>query len=163
MKNKAALHCLCQAACLLTVALMGVMLLYAVTSGASAYHSSQQALHSGYTARTLVDYASAKAQSANSAGMVYAGEFGGLPCLYITEELEGDLYMTAIYCHEGSLKELFCQMDSGLAPSDGISILDCDGFSAIQASPGLIHLSFEVAGQESFGYISVLEGGQDNE
>lgn len=158
MKNKT-MAFLGQAACLVMAALMGVMLLNAVTSGATAYRSSQQALESGYAARTLVDYVTAKALGANTAGSVYVGDFDGIPCLYIEEEHWGDRYITAIYCYEDQLTELFALADSGLSPADGISVIPCAWFEPLQATPNLIYLHFNVAGADSFGYISTLGEG----
>lgn len=155
MNNKA-LSFFGRAACLMLATLMGVMLMRTVTAGASAYHASRRALETSYSSRTLVDYATAKALGGNEKGRVYVGNIEGLPCLTIEEEYEGELYITQIYCLDGMLKELFCLADSGMGPTEGMDIVPCRAFEPSQVSPDLIYLSFDVDGEESFGYVSVI-------
>lgn len=161
MKNKA-MSFFGRAACLMLATLMGVMLMRTVTAGASAYHASRRALDTSYTSRTLVDYATAKALGGNEKGRVYVSDFEGLPSLTIEEEYEGELYITQIYCLDGMLKELFCLSGSGIGPGEGMDIVPCRSFEPAQVSPDLIYLAFDVDGEDSFGYVSVIgqEGGR---
>ncbi len=155
MNNKA-MSFFGRAACLMLATLMGVMLMRTVTAGASAYHASRRALDTSYSSRTLVDYATAKALGGNERGRVYVGDIDGLPCLTIEEEYEGELYITQIYCQDGMLKELFALADSGMGPSEGMDIVPCRAFEPVQAAPNLIYLAFDVDGEDSFGYVSVI-------
>ena len=158
MKSKT-ISLLSQAACMLMAMLMAAGLLRAVSAGSAAYRASQEALDTVYTTRTLMDYISARVRGGNARGMVYPGELGGLPCLCIDEELEGEIYTTYIYCQEGSLKELFCQKGLGLTPDDGTEMLDCDELAVSAAAPGLLAVSVTSGGTTETGYVHILEGG----
>ncbi|MEA4919670.1 MAG: DUF4860 domain-containing protein [Clostridiaceae bacterium] len=155
-KNRSLLPFFSTLICILSVTMMGAAIIDAVSSGASAYESSSDAVCAQYTARTLVSYVSAKIQGTNAAGNIYISDFDGVSALFLEEEIEGEYYITAIYCQDGFLKELFAQKDSGLSPSDGMEIISCQSFVPLQISPELIHLSFESGGEKSSGYVSVL-------
>ena len=66
------------------------------------------------------------------AGGVAVGSFGGGDALRLTETGEdGSVYVTLIYCWEGALRELYMEEGTGLAPEDGMELLD---LSALELS-----------------------------
>ena len=134
----------------------GVLMLRLLISGAYAYGESQQALSDRYFKSVTVDYVSAKALSP---GDVWAGDFQGLPALFIDEEIDGTLYRTAVYCHDGYLKELFAAADSGLSPESGLELTPCGSFEACESMPGLRRIDFEYGGLSAFGYIGASQEG----
>lgn len=73
--------------------------------------------------------------------------------LAFREQIDGECYVTYIYCHEGWLTELFCQEGAGLSPADGERVLEAEAFEA-SLSGGL--LTVRIDGEEL--YFAVREG-----
>ncbi len=77
--------------------------------------------------RTASQYISARVRRSDSAGMISIGSFGDGDALILTEEIEGALYNTLIYCHDGSLYELFCRKGLEMEPQFGEQLIPLDG------------------------------------
>lgn len=96
------------------VTLMGTGVYRAVAGDADA-NSAQ---------RTALSYVVNQIRRADAGG-VAVGTFGGADALRLTETGEdGSVYVTLIYCFEGSLRELYMEEDTGLAPEDGMPLLE---------------------------------------
>lgn len=108
---------------LVLLGLFAVCILAVLLTGAGTYRRLAERDDAAYDRRTAVQYVATKVRQADRLGGVSVCEFEGVPALLLTEEIEGELYETHIYCHEGYLKELFAAADSGLLPEDGERIL----------------------------------------
>ena len=96
------------------VTLMGTGVYRAVAGDADA-NSAQ---------RTALSYVVNQIRRADAGG-VAVGTFGGADALRLTETGEdGSVYVTLIYCFEGSLMELYMEEGTGLAPEDGMPLLE---------------------------------------
>lgn len=98
---------------------MGVTLL-----GTGVYRAVAGDADANSTQRTALSYVVNQIRRADAGG-VAVGTFGGADALRLTETGEdGSVYVTLIYCFEGSLRELYMEEDTGLAPEDGMAVLE---------------------------------------
>ena len=54
-------------------------------------------------------------------------KFGGADTLLLTEEIDGTLFVTRVYCYDGAIRELFSFADETFEPGDGEEILPAEG------------------------------------
>ena len=66
-------------------------------------------------------------------------QFGGVDALSVREQVDGESYVTRIYCHEGWLMELFCAADAGLLPEDGERLLPARSLE-LELRDGLLYV-----------------------
>ena len=98
---------------------MGVTLL-----GTGVYRAVAGDADANSTQRTALSYVVNQIRRADAGG-VAVGTFGGADALRLTETGEdGSVYVTLIYCFEGSLMELYMEEGTGLAPEDGMPLLE---------------------------------------
>ncbi|MBE6936169.1 MAG: DUF4860 domain-containing protein [Ruminococcaceae bacterium] len=72
--------------------------------------------------RTCVQYLSTRVRQAS--GEVSVSSFGDTDALVIAEAVEGETYVTRIYCYDGWLYELFGAEAEDFFPADGERILE---------------------------------------
>ena len=75
------------------------------------------------TRRTALSYLVNQVRRADRAGGVAVGTFGDGDAVALTETVEGDDYVTILYCLDGQLMELYAEAGSGLTPADGLAVL----------------------------------------
>lgn len=98
---------------------MGVTLM-----GTGVYRAVAGDADANSTQRTALSYVVNQIRRADAGG-VAVGTFGGADALRLTETGEdGSVYVTLIYCFEGSLMELYMEEGTGLAPEDGMPLLE---------------------------------------
>ena len=105
-------------AALFALLAMGVTLM-----GTGVYRAVADDAAANSTQRTALSYVVNQIRRADGGG-VAVGTFGGGDALRLTETGEdGSVYVTLIYCFEGSLRELYMEEGTGLAPEDGMELL----------------------------------------
>ena len=107
------------AACILVVLL----------TGAEVYQRLSRRDQSGYEERTASQYLATRVRQADRLGGVETGSFHGLDALILTEEVDGAVYETRVYCYDGYLRELFAAADWEGSPADGEKILPARGLT----------------------------------
>ena len=75
-----------------------------------------------------MEFLETRLRQADSAGGVWLGAFDGTESregdtLFLRETLEGEEYLTRVYCWDGQLRELFTPADSGGRPAAGAVLL----------------------------------------
>lgn len=148
---------------LAALVLLGVFaagILSVLLSGASAYRRITERDAESYDSRTCVQYLATKVRQAPSAESITLTAFGDGDSLRITETIEGDAYMTQIYCHGGWLMELFTLAEAGLAPEDGEKVLPAESLK-LSAEDGLLQIvAVDGNGQEHTVFLA-LRGGEE--
>lgn len=76
--------------------------------------------------RVAVRYLTTRFQQAPA---VQVEDFCGLQALTAREEIDGRVYLTRVYCHEGTIRELFVAESAQVSPNDGEIVLEADGLS----------------------------------
>ena len=115
---------------LLLFAVFGVCILSVLLTGADAYQRLRERDQSSYSRRTVTQYIATKVRQADGMGKVYAASFDGVrgegDTLFLEEEIDGTVYCTRIYCHDGYIRELFAEARGEFSPEDGEKILEAE-------------------------------------
>ena len=117
---------------LLLFAVFAVCILSVLLSGTQIYQRLTDRDDAAYTHRTVVQYLSTKVRQADCAQMITVEDFCGTPALVFSEDLEGELFDTRIYCHDGYLYELFVPASLDAVPEDGESLLPLQSMEITQ-------------------------------
>lgn len=123
MKHKTSLFSSQTLAVLLVGAVFALCLMLVLLTGAEGYAALVRRGEEGYRQRTAAQYITTRVRQAPNGADVTVGRFHGAPALEVREELEGDHYITRVYCHEGYLWELFTPDGGNFSPDDGEKLL----------------------------------------
>lgn len=99
-------------------------ILLVLLSGTGVYKRLVEREQIQYDDRTVAGYITTRVRQSDMAGSLRVEEFGGESALVFQEEIEGCVYETRIYSHEGYIKELFAAADMECAPIDGEKIFE---------------------------------------
>ena len=92
--------------------------------GADGYRTFQSRDQAAFERRITVQYLTTRIRQNDVTDGVSVGEFAGKDTLFLCEALDGKMYHTRIYCHDGYLRELFCEADMEFAPDAGEKIME---------------------------------------
>lgn len=112
-------------------AVFALCVLLVLLSGARVYRETVRRSEENFMRRTAAQYVTTRVYQAES---VRVEEFGGCEALVIPETVDGETYLTRVYCHDGYIRELYCAEKSALSPADGEKVLKADSlqFSVTQ-------------------------------
>lgn len=108
-------------------AVFGLCVLLVLLSGAKVYRQLINRGETGFNQRTAAQYVTMRVRQAES---VSVADFEGCEALVIPEMVDGEVYLTQVYCYDGYLCELFCAENAALSPGDGEKILPADTLEA---------------------------------
>lgn len=117
---------------LLTLLLFGVFaacVLSVLLTGANAYRRLTARDQKGYDRRTCAQYVATKVRQAASPEAISLSTFGDGDVLLLSEEYDGERYLTRIYCYDGWLRELFTAAGEEFSPEDGEQVLEAENLS----------------------------------
>lgn len=118
--------------CVFAVCTLVVLLL-----GAKSYSTLTSRDRQSWDSRICTQFLSSKLRQAGSASQVEIRAFGDGDAILLHEEINGESYITRVYCHDGWLMELFTAAEAELAPEDGERITPMTGLEII-SSDGLV-------------------------
>lgn len=111
---------------LLSFGVFAVCVLLVLLTGADVCRSQTERDQAAWSRRTGAQYLTAKLRHADEAGAIgFSGGDGALwyDTLDLREEIDGETYVTRVYCYDGYIRELFT-VDGGVyAPEDGEPVL----------------------------------------
>lgn len=141
--------------CLMLLFLLSALTIIAI--GASIYKKNVAQTNDNYAQRVSIAYVTEKVRQSDVSGSIFVRELFGQNVLVFQQEVNGDLYNTYIYCHEGYLMELFARDDlESFYPQTGQKILKINSFMIEKASDDLLRATItEEDGQEETVYISI--------
>ena len=124
---------------LLVFAVFALCVLLVLLSGAKVYRELVSRGEASFESRTAVQYVTTRVRQAEA---VTVGDFDGCQALVIPEEIDGEIYLTRVYCHDGYIRELFCAETAALSPEAGTFILPAEqlGFSL---SDGILQITLD--------------------
>jgi len=122
MKRNNNPHTIQTALVLILFCLFLISILFVLISGVKSYSSISDKLSSRYESRTCINYISSKIKHNDSMGSIEIKKFHGKDALYIYEKIQGEIYNTVIYCHDGYLKEFISEKDKKQSLDSGQSI-----------------------------------------
>ena len=142
---------------LLLFGVFAVSILAVLLSGAGAYRRLTERDDRAYDRRTATQYVSARVRQA--AGEVTVADFGGVEALELWEDIEGETYVTRVYCSDGYLRELFCWEEAELAPEDGEIVLPAQAMS-LNLEDGLLDVEIVSGDGETLNLTLALRSGK---
>lgn len=116
-------------------------------SGAKVYKNVSGVMEEQFSIHTCVSYVTAKVRHYDRDGAVSVGKIGEKDAILLQEEMDGERYVTYLYCSEGNLMELFCSADMEVFPADGQAIMSLDTLTASMEN-GLLSFSCEAEGEQ---------------
>ena len=129
-----------------------VCLLLVLLTGAKTYRNLVETGQESYAARTKAMYLTTRVRQFSA---ITVEDFGGCQALVSREEIDGEAYLTRVYCCDGSLRELFSGENAALQPEDGEKILEAESASfsledgLLTAEIDGIRLQFRCSGKEA--------------
>ena len=123
--------------CVFTAAVLVTLLV-----GANAYRSISDHMQQQYTERTCLAYIEAKIHHYDKCGRVVLEPFGDEMALALYEDLEGTVYKTLIYHHDGMIKELVFEEGLQHAPAAGQAIIKAQALRLYWAAENLLSMSY---------------------
>ena len=128
---------------LLVFAVFMVSVLMILLQGADIVQRITVRDQRSYNQRTVTQYLTTRVRQADRAGGVSVCSDDQTDVLILTEEIDGTCYETSVYCHDGYLRELFCQAGLGLPPEFGEEILPLSDFR-VSCTDSLMQITFEM-------------------
>ncbi len=105
---------------LLLFGVFSVCILAVLLTGADAYRRLTDRDRAAFDRRTTLQYIATRVRQADTLDGVRVGDFNGVDALIFDE---GDGYVTRIYCHNGSIMELYAEEDLDLSLEAGEPIM----------------------------------------
>ena len=125
MKNKIQKADASSVAPLFLFTLFAISAVFVLLGGVRIYKTMLERDRASFERRTVSQYLVTRMRQSDSLGGCYIGDFDSLEpqsagdTLFYREVIEGEEYLTRIYCHEGYLCELFSTTDPGFSKGDG--------------------------------------------
>lgn len=135
---------------LVVFALFALCLLLVLLTGAGSYEALVNRGETTWETRTAAQYLTTRVRQGDTDGGIALEEFGGHSALVLRQKIDGESYLTRIYCYEGYLRELFTAENGSFSPEDGEKLLEMESLSfAWEGS--VLSARFVPAGEEPVG------------
>lgn len=121
-------------------------------TGAGIYRDLTHRGSENFESRTAAQYISTRVRQA---GTVSVENFGGTEALTLREIIDGESYVTRVYCYDGGIRELFALENAGVSPENGEVILPAADVAFFLAD-GLLNVQIthsDGTGQELFLFV----------
>ncbi|MEA4987175.1 MAG: DUF4860 domain-containing protein [Anaerovorax sp.] len=138
---------------------LAISALFTILFGAKVYENIGHRMDANFEKITPLAYVSNQIKQSDRFDSVFITTREGISVLKLSQTYNGQEYETLIYYQDGSLKELFTSVDSGLALDAGIEIMKTDGIFFEMISENLLCVKTGGTKGESI-LISLRSGGQ---
>ena len=102
--------------------LFAVMSTLMVLLGAQMYRNTVDRSTANNEDRVLSAYVRSMIRAEDTSGAMEIGEYDGVKALAMREDLDGEAYVTWLYCYEGQMYEWFTSDDGEFRPESGTAI-----------------------------------------
>ena len=144
---------------LLVFGIFAVCVLLVLLQGASTYQRIQERGQAAFEHRTAMQFLSTRIHQAD--GAVTMASFGNGEALLFEETIDGEEYVTWIYCHDGWLREYFGLAGEELILDFGEPILEANYLTMV-LEDGLLWILLEDAdGNDHELQIYLRSGGRE--
>ncbi len=140
--------------------LFACCMFFVLLSGAKLYKNVSGVMNEQFSVHTCVSYVTAKVRHYDTKDAVSIGKIGEEEALLLKEEINGEMYLTYLYCYEGKLMELFCSADMSVLPSDGQTLMPLDELT-LSMDDKLLSFSCEVDGTDANASVYLQSGKGD--
>ena len=108
--------------------LFAVMSTLMVLLGAQMYRNTVDHSTANNEDRVLSAYVRSMIRAEDSSDAMKIDEYGGVKTLAMREDLDGEAYVTWLYCYDGHLYEWFTSDDGDFRPESGTAICPAQSF-----------------------------------
>ena len=146
---------------LILFAAFAVSILMVLTMGAQSYQKVRSSVENHYSENTCVSYIVMKLRHYDDANCeVSLGDVEGVPALILSEIVDGEEIITAIYYHEGYVKEIYADSGYEFTLADGAEIIEAQKLTLTSPAPGLYRVScIGTGGSEAAATVSLRDWG----
>ena len=130
------------------LAAFALLSLVVVVIGARSYRMINASAERAFVYRTGMSYLIGKVRGADEAGTLEIINEGGNSVLALAKELEGERYLTYIYCDGSAVREYFARADLAFSPDYGEKIFEASGMT-ITLDNGLLEIAVVDASGET--------------
>lgn len=142
--------------------LFACCMFFVLISGAKSYKNVTAVMEEQFSINTCISYVTAKVRHYDSKGAVIIGKIGDTDALLLKEMIDGEEYLTYLYCYDGSLMELFCSADMEVYPIEGQKIMELDSLE-LSTEDDLIHFSCEINEKQASTSVLLQSGKGESE
>ena len=135
-REKGLVHTVCVLA---VICMFGISAMMLGSVGASDYKNIAERNLNSFELRTSLSYVKTKINQYDEVGRIAVEERDGVKMLLLSEEVQGEIFDTAVYFNKGKLYEITGARGMKFKPDDGFAILSVDSFD-ISENNGLIKL-----------------------
>lgn len=114
---------------LLILLIFGTCIMLVLLFGAKMYNNTLHKNNIAFDRRTIDQYLLTRIRQSDAEQSFFVGTFKNPTAnnqgdtLFLAEQIDGELYYTRIYCHDGYLYELFTAAEDIFEPTDGEKIM----------------------------------------
>ena len=106
------------------LATFALLSLFVVIVGARSYRMINATAEQAFVSRTGLSYLMGKVRGADATGQIEIRNEDGQSVLVLGQELDGEQYVTYIYCDGTQVREYFAQADLTFSPNYGETIFE---------------------------------------
>jgi hypothetical protein len=150
-REKGLVHTVCV---LVVICMFGISAMMLGSVGASVYKNIAERNLNSFELRTSLSYVKTKINQYDEVGRIAVEERDGLKMLILSEEVQGEIFDTAVYFNKGKLYEITGARGMKFKPDDGFAILNVDSFD-ISEDNGLIKLVTTDDGETETLYVKL--------
>lgn len=150
-REKGLVHTVCVLA---VICMFGISAMMLGSVGASVYKNIAERNLNSFELRTSLSYVKTKINQYDEAGRIAVEERDGVKMLILSEEVQGEIFDTAVYFNKGKLYEITGAKGMKFKPDDGFAILNVDSFD-ISENNGLIKLVTTDDGETETLYVKL--------
>ena len=122
-REKGLVHTVCVLA---VICMFGISAMMLGSVGASVYKNIAERNLNSFELRTSLSYVKTKINQYDEVGRIAVEERDGLKMLILSEEVQGEIFDTAVYFNKGKLYEITGARGMKFKPDDGFAILNLD-------------------------------------
>lgn len=108
--------------------LFAVMSTLMVLLGAQMYRNTVDNSTANNEGRVLSAYVRSMIRAEDTSDAIEIGEYDGVKTLAMREDLDGETYVTWLYCYDGHMYEWFTSDDGRFSPESGTAICQAQRF-----------------------------------
>ena len=150
-REKGLVHTVCVLA---VICMFGISAMMLGSVGASVYKNIAERNLNSFELRTSLSYVKTKINQYDEVGRIAVEERDGVKMLILSEEVQGEIFDTAVYFNKGKLYEITGARGMKFKPDDGFAILNVDSFD-ISENNGLIKLVTTDDGETETLYVKL--------
>lgn len=140
-------------------ALFALCILMVLLTGAKGYEALVGRGEKTYEYRTVAQYLATRVRQSDAVDGIAVEDFGGCSALELWQEIDGEAYVTRIYCHDGFLRELFTARSGSFSPEDGEKLVALAELT-FEKTENLLSARFMTAAGEEESLVWYLRSGE---